>query len=84
MFDNPDNSPYVDISMIVKVEIHRRETDDLMKEVEDIERGNLEIMAELFECKIEDLKISRYHACVILNISFKKTTPSIFLTISVM
>ncbi|XP_045197461.2 coiled-coil domain-containing protein 83-like isoform X4 [Mercenaria mercenaria] len=42
-----------------EVQIHRRETEDLIKEVEDIERGNLEIMAELFECKIEDLKISR-------------------------
>ncbi|XP_052240713.1 coiled-coil domain-containing protein 83-like isoform X2 [Dreissena polymorpha] len=42
-----------------EVEIHRRETDDLRKEVEEIERGNLEIMADLFECKIEDLKISR-------------------------
>ncbi|XP_052807568.1 coiled-coil domain-containing protein 83-like isoform X3 [Mya arenaria] len=42
-----------------EVEIHRRETDDLRYEVEDMERGNLEIMAELFECKIEDLKISR-------------------------
>ena len=33
-----------------------------MGEVEEIERGNLEIMADLFECKIEDLKISRYMA----------------------
>ena len=43
----------------VQVEIHRRDTDDLLREVEEIERGNLEIMADLFECKIEDLKISR-------------------------
>jgi len=42
-----------------QVLIHRRETDDLRLTVEDIERGNLEIMADLFECKIEDLKISR-------------------------
>ena len=43
----------------MQVEIHRRDTDDLLREVEEIERGNLEIMADLFECKIEDLKISR-------------------------
>ncbi|KAL4233870.1 hypothetical protein ACF0H5_008544 [Mactra antiquata] len=42
-----------------EVEIHRRDTEDLKIEVEDIERGNLEMMADLFECKIEDLKISR-------------------------
>lgn len=50
-----------------KVEIHRRETDDLRQIVEEIEQGNLEIMAELFECKIEDLKISRCVRAVILN-----------------
>lgn len=42
-----------------EVLIHRRDTQDLTAEVEDIERQNLEVMAELFECKIEDLKISR-------------------------
>lgn len=42
-----------------EVDIHRRETDDMIREVEEMEKGNLEIMAELFECKIEDLKISR-------------------------
>jgi hypothetical protein len=58
------------ITVFVKVQIHRRETEDLMKEVEDIERGNLEIMADLFECKIEDLKISRYilvNVCLFLD-----------------
>ncbi|KAL3881283.1 hypothetical protein ACJMK2_027738 [Sinanodonta woodiana] len=42
-----------------EVEIHRRDTEDLKKDVEEMERQNLEIMADLFECKIEDLKISR-------------------------
>ncbi|KAK3097159.1 hypothetical protein FSP39_006938 [Pinctada imbricata] len=42
-----------------EVELHRRDVGDQRKVVEDLERGNLEIMAELFECKIEDLKVSR-------------------------
>ena len=50
---------YYDSWLFVQVLIHRRDTEDLRLEVEDIERANLEIMADLFECKIEDLKISR-------------------------
>lgn len=42
-----------------EVEIHKREADELRKVVENLEKDNLEIMSELFECKIEDLKISR-------------------------
>ncbi|XP_074649909.1 coiled-coil domain-containing protein 83-like [Tubulanus polymorphus] len=39
--------------------IHRRDYDELRVIVEELERRNLEIMSELFECKVEDLKISR-------------------------
>ncbi|KAL5010357.1 hypothetical protein ScPMuIL_012662 [Solemya velum] len=42
-----------------EVEIHKRDVADLRQTVEDLEKGNLDIMSELFECKIEDLKISR-------------------------
>ncbi|XP_061193337.1 coiled-coil domain-containing protein 83-like [Saccostrea echinata] len=42
-----------------EVNIHRQDTSVLREKVEDLEKGNLEIMADLFECKIEDLKISR-------------------------
>ena len=39
--------------------IHKREVDALMSTVEELERENLLMMSELFECNIEDLKISR-------------------------
>lgn len=42
-----------------EVNLHRNDTDALREKVESLEKGNLEIMADLFECKIEDLKISR-------------------------
>ncbi|XP_056014461.1 coiled-coil domain-containing protein 83-like [Ostrea edulis] len=42
-----------------EVNLHRKDTGALREKVEDLEKGNLEIMADLFECKIEDLKISR-------------------------
>lgn len=42
-----------------EVNLHRNDTEALREKVEGLEKGNLEIMAELFECKIEDLKISR-------------------------
>lgn len=42
-----------------EVNLHRKDTVALREKVEGLEKGNLEIMAELFECKIEDLKISR-------------------------
>lgn len=45
--------------LVREVEIHKREADDLRKVVENLEKDNLEIMSELFECKIEDLKVSR-------------------------
>ncbi|XP_064628147.1 coiled-coil domain-containing protein 83-like [Lineus longissimus] len=39
--------------------IHKREYDELLSNVENLEKRNLEIMSELFDCKIDDLKISR-------------------------
>ncbi|XP_033741617.1 coiled-coil domain-containing protein 83-like [Pecten maximus] len=42
-----------------EVEIHKAESADLRKEVEELEKANLLVMADLFECKIEDLKVSR-------------------------
>ena len=39
--------------------MHNEEVDKLLKEVEQLEKENLEIMSELFECQVEDLKISR-------------------------
>lgn len=42
-----------------EVEIHKRESDELMAEVEVIERENLDVMETLFECTVDDLKISR-------------------------
>ncbi|XP_021359396.1 coiled-coil domain-containing protein 83-like isoform X2 [Mizuhopecten yessoensis] len=42
-----------------EVEIHKAESADLKQEVEDLEKANLFVMADLFECKIEDLKVSR-------------------------
>ncbi|XP_077866552.1 coiled-coil domain-containing protein 83-like [Saccoglossus kowalevskii] len=39
--------------------IHREETINLKELVERLEKENLEIMSELFDCRIEDLKISR-------------------------
>ncbi|XP_060063304.1 coiled-coil domain-containing protein 83-like [Ylistrum balloti] len=42
-----------------EVEIHKAESAELRKEVEDLEKANLLVMADLFECKIEDLKVSR-------------------------
>ena len=41
------------------MEIHKREAEELMESVEEMERANLEVMSELFECTVEDLKISR-------------------------
>ena len=43
-----------------EVELHKEEVVELKTTVEELERINLEIMSELFECKVEDLKISRY------------------------
>ncbi|XP_038058941.1 coiled-coil domain-containing protein 83-like [Patiria miniata] len=42
-----------------EAELHRVETKHLVEEVEALEKENLEIMSGLFDCRIEDLKISR-------------------------
>lgn len=42
-----------------EVELHTKEADELLSEVEQIEKANLDIMSELFECTVDDLKISR-------------------------
>lgn len=43
-----------------QAELHREETKLLVLEVEKLEKQNLEVMSGLFDCRIEDLKISRY------------------------
>lgn len=40
-------------------EIHKRELLAILSIVEGLEKENLEIMSELFECKVQDLKISK-------------------------
>ena len=44
----------------VQVEIHKQEAVDMVQMVEQLEKDNLNIMSELFECQVDDLKISRY------------------------
>ena len=44
---------------IFQVQIHRRETAKIRERVEDLERTNVEMMSNLFECTVEDLKVSR-------------------------
>ena len=45
--------------VISQAELHRVETKKLGVDVEELERQNLELMSQLFDCRIEDLKISR-------------------------
>ena len=45
--------------VISQAELHRVETKQLGVDVEELERQNLELMSQLFDCRIEDLKISR-------------------------
>lgn len=49
-----------------EVAIHRQGHADLSAKVEDLEKRNLEIMSEMFDCKVEDLKFTRqfYLSCV--------------------
>lgn len=42
-----------------EVAIHRQGHADLSAKVEDLEKRNLEIMSEMFDCKVEDLKFTR-------------------------
>ena len=44
-----------------EVKIHQNNVDDLMHQVEAVEADNLKIMSELFECHVDDLKISRWN-----------------------
>lgn len=49
-----------------EVSIHREGHAQLSKIVEELERKNLEIMSEMFDCKVEDLKFTRkfYLSCI--------------------
>lgn len=49
-----------------EVSIHQEGHAHLSKAVEDLERKNLEIMSEMFDCKVEDLKFTRkfYLSCI--------------------
>lgn len=49
-----------------EVSIHREGHADLAESVEDLEKRNLEIMSEMFDCKVEDLKFTRkfYLSCI--------------------
>ncbi|KAK3754835.1 hypothetical protein QZH41_011317, partial [Actinostola sp. cb2023] len=49
-----------------EVAIHNSGHRDLITTVEELEKRNLDIMSELFDCKIEDLKFTRkfYLACI--------------------
>ncbi|CAL1538518.1 unnamed protein product [Lymnaea stagnalis] len=42
-----------------EVAMHQVETDGIRQVVEMLERENLQLMSELFECSVEDLKVSR-------------------------
>ena len=42
-----------------QVAVHREGHAHLSKVVEDLEQKNLEIMSEMFDCKVEDLKFTR-------------------------
>ena len=57
-------------SILFQVAIHKREVDSLMSTVEHLEKENLQMMGELFECNIEDLKISRSVCSGMLPLSF--------------
>ena len=45
--------------LIFQVQIHRGETSKIRLRVEDLEYTNLEMMSKLFDCTVEDLKVSR-------------------------
>lgn len=49
-----------------EVAVHREGHAHLSKVVEDLEQKNLEIMSEMFDCKVEDLKFTRkfYLSCI--------------------
>jgi len=39
--------------------MHRRETTELFKVAEKLEEENLRTLSELFQCQMEDLRVSR-------------------------
>lgn len=45
--------------ILFQVAIHHEGHADLSESVEDLEKRNLEIMSEMFDCKVEDLKFTR-------------------------
>lgn len=45
--------------VLFQVSIHREGHADLSSIVEELEKRNLEIMSEMFDCKVEDLKFTR-------------------------
>ena len=58
--DKKDRQEVLDNDWLKReVAIHRVETEKCRKVVEDLEKENLKLMSELFECSVEDLKISR-------------------------
>ncbi|XP_005090038.1 coiled-coil domain-containing protein 83 [Aplysia californica] len=58
--DKKDRQEVLDNDWLKReVAIHRVETDKCRGFVEELEKENLELMSELFECSVEDLKISR-------------------------
>lgn len=42
-----------------EVDIHKHDADDAALEVEQLEKDNIRIMEELFQCHRDDLKISQ-------------------------
>ena len=52
---------YLDMILIMykKVQRYEEQCELILSEVETIERENLELMSELFECNVEDLKVTR-------------------------
>lgn len=58
--DKKDRQEVLDNDWLKKeVQIHRAETAKTQERVEDLEHTNLEMMSRLFDCTIQDLKVSR-------------------------
>ena len=43
-----------------ELNIHKEEHTKLIKDVSDIESKNLELLTYLFDCKVEDIRFSKY------------------------
>ena len=52
-------STHDDSLALFQMKLHGKETDDLLTEVENLEKENLELLSELFQCQVEDLQVSR-------------------------